>query len=179
MDKIKDLLQAFWTYRDQAIDQLEAGDLTKLAFLEANAAFFADRGLKPLHQVDSVEAAMFNYQYYNVQAKLHMQEASEEAFRNPALAKKMRHKAQDLYQEKDVWTQKILDIHGYDQVEAYLLVTRSDVLNEALFEIVLLDVERVILHSMDKRIQYKLRQAGAWVEGARPSRISTYVDSRY
>ena len=62
-------IQKYFRYRQNLIDQYVKGDMTKREYLERNyeAVVYGDIG--PFQNVDTIEKALYNYQYYNALAK--------------------------------------------------------------------------------------------------------------
>ena len=62
-------IQKYFKYRQSLIDQYAKGDMTKREYLQKNyeAVVYGDIG--PFRNMDTVEKALFNYQYYNALAK--------------------------------------------------------------------------------------------------------------
>ena len=62
-------IQKYFKYRQSLIDQYAKGDMTKREYLQKNyeAVVYGDIG--PFRNTDTVEKALFNYQYYNALAK--------------------------------------------------------------------------------------------------------------
>ena len=58
-------IQKYFKYRQSLIDQYAKGDMTKREYLQKNyeAVVYGDIG--PFRNMDTVEKALFNYQYYN------------------------------------------------------------------------------------------------------------------
>ena len=64
-EALMNAIQKYFKYRQSLIDQYTKGDMTKREYLRKNyeAVVYGDIG--PFRNMDTVEKALFNYQYYN------------------------------------------------------------------------------------------------------------------
>ena len=170
-------IQKYFRYRQSLIDQYAKGDMTKREYLQRNyeAVVYGDIG--PFHNMDTVEKALFNYQYYNALAK-EMKAVSTTRDMDYELKRDYLEKSNYYYSKKDKATLKALQMLDYQGVEAYFIKIRSKFLKGKLFEIVLGE-EKIILHSNSTLILKRLREEGVFQEESRKSMIEEYVNRRY
>jgi hypothetical protein len=173
------LFETFMMRRDELIDQLEAKTLSKADFIEANYREFVEGVKPPSTAIRTVEEGIIAYQYYNTKAKKLMIEGDNDYYRDPRYAKQCHDRAHDQYVKKDAVTTAIIDLLGYQNMEAYFVSLQSDELHKELYEIVLTAYHRVIFHSKDKRLLNRLRKNGVFFEEIRPSIIDDYVNTKY
>ncbi len=62
-------IQKYFKYRQSLIDQYAKGDMTKREYLQKNYEAVVYGEIGPFRNMDTVEKALFNYQYYNALAK--------------------------------------------------------------------------------------------------------------
>ncbi|MBN2897395.1 MAG: hypothetical protein JXO44_01375 [Clostridia bacterium] len=167
------------TQRDALIDQLEAQTLSKTAFIEENYKCFVEGEKPPRTAVETVEEGIMAYHYYNTKAKQLIIEGNASCFRDPRHAKRCHDGAQEQYGKKDAVTTAIVALLDYKDMEAYFVNLHSEDLAQELYEIVLTTRHRVIFHSKDKRLLNRLRNHGVFSEEIQPSKIDTYVNSKY
>ncbi len=170
-------IQKYFKYRQSLIDQYVKGDMTKREYLQRNyeAVVYGDIG--PFRNMDTVEKALFNYQYYNALAK---EAKLISTTRDMDYELKQDHieKSNYFYSKKDKATMTVLRMLDYRGVEAYFVKVKSKFLKGKLFEIVI-EEEDVILHSTSPLILKCLREEGVFSEGSRKSLIDDYVNHRY
>lgn len=163
--------------RLELIRALECGNLSKELFIEANYELIKD--LKSTdYGVSTVHEGIVKYHYFNTMAKKTMLEADIYEYRNPYEYRKLRESAYDFYLKKEKITLGLLETVNYQAVDAYFIQLRSQNLSGQIFEIVFKDLEKVILHSKDKKILHKLKTNGCFDETLRPSAIDDYVNTR-
>lgn len=175
----KCVFETFMCKRDDLIDQLEAGDLTKADYILRNYEIFVEGVTPPSLSIQTVKNGIIAYHYYNTMAKKLMMDGSDNYFRDPHRAKKYHNKGQDQYVKKDSLVLSIIELLAYENMEAYFVTLASENLQEQLFEIVLTNYRRVIFHSKDKRILNRLRKNGVFSEIPRTSKINDYVNTKY
>lgn len=174
------VLERFILGRDRLIDSLEAGELDKGAYLEAQYQALVELKAVPRKGgLGSFEEGLFNYQYYNVLAKRERIQSKDEEFRNPEASRKHRNQADRHYALKDRETVKILEWLNYQHVQAYFIETPARYLNGKLIEIVIDTYDRAVFHTADEGIINRLVRAGVFAEGVRPSVIQSYIESDY
>ena len=170
------VLQKYFRYRQNLIDQYLKGDMTKSEYLDRNLEAVLDLRREPFKKIDSVEKGLFNYQYFNAMAK----DARAEAFLYPEreMKKESSEAASYYYYKKDQSTLAVLRLIDFKGVTAYFIAVRSKYLRGRLFEIVMEDYD-MILHSANEVILNNLREEGVFTEGTRTSVIDYYVNQRY
>ncbi len=170
-------IQKYFKYRQSLIDQYAKGDMTKREYLERNYEAVVYGDIQPFRNIDTVEKALFNYQYYNALAK-QMKSVSTTKDLDYELKQDYREKSNYYYSKKDRATLaalRMLDFHG---VEAYFIKIRSKFLKGKLFEINIPE-EEIILHSTSPLILKCLREEGVFQEESKKSLIDDYVNRRY
>lgn len=176
----KEILERFIAGRDRLIDSLEAGEMDKSAYLEAQYCALMELGAIPRKGVlKSLEEGLFNYQYYNVLAKRERIQSKDEEFRNPEASRRHRNQADRHYALKDKETVKILELLNYQHVSAYFIETPARFLNGKLIEIIIETYDRAVFHTADEGIINRLVRAGVFAEGTQPSVIQSYIESDY
>lgn len=170
-------IQKYFKYRQSLIDQYAKGDMTKREYLQKNyeAVVYGDIG--PFRNMDTLEKALFNYQYYNALAK-EKKTISTTRDMDHELKKDFLEQSNYYYSKKDRATLTALRMLDFKGVEAYFVKVRSKFLNGRLFEIVM-EEESIILHSTSPLILKCLREEGVFQEGSRKSLIDDYVNHRY
>ena len=170
-------IQKYFKYRQSLIDQYAKGDMTKREYLRKNyeAVVYGDIG--PFRNMDTVEKALFNYQYYNALAKEN-KTISTSRDMDYDLKQDYIEKSNYYYSKKDKATLTALRMLDYKGVEAYFVKVRSKFLKGKLFEIVI-EEENIILHSTSPLILKCLREEGVFQEESKKSLIDEYVNHRY
>lgn len=170
-------IQKYFKYRQNLIDQYLKGDMSKKEYLQKNydAVIYGDIG--PFTNMDTVEKALFNYQYYNALAK-EMKSTSTVSDMEFELKKDYQEQSNYYYNKKDKATMAALRLIDFRNVEAYFVKVRSKYLKGKLIEIVLQE-EDVILHTTSTVILNRLRDEFVFTEGSRKSLIDEYVNHRY
>ena len=167
--------------RKEIINLLSDNQIDKNEFLKMNEEFLNRLCLKPFSNINNFLQGLYNYQYYNLMAK----EANDKAnvYKNISKKKKLYqsliNQRENFYDLKDKSTLSMLEISNYRNVEAYFIDLLSKRLTGQIYEIVFKDHESVILHSKDKNILQKLRNAKVFDENIRQSLISDYVNKSY
>ena len=170
------VIQKYFRYRQNLIDQYLKGDMTKGEYLDRNLEAVLNLRCEPFKNIDTVEKGLFNYQYFNAMAK----DARAESFlyTKHDMKNESSEVANYYYYKKDQSTLAVLRLINYKGVTAYFIAVRSKHLRGRLFEIVIEDYE-MILHSANKVILNKLREENVFTEGVRTSIIDYYVNQRY
>ena len=110
----KNKLDLFENWRLDSIELLTEEKIDKDEFLDRNYEFIVKLGLKPFSKIVLLEEAIYNYQYYNIMAKL----ANSKAFKcqNSTKKKKLYSKLindrENYYYLKDLATCALLEIVG-------------------------------------------------------------------
>ncbi len=170
-------IQKYFKYRQSLIDQYAKGDMTKREYLQKNyeAVVYGDIG--PFRNMDTVEKALFNYQYYNALAKEN-KTISTTRDMDYELKRDYLEKSNYYYSRKEKATLTALRMLDFRGVVAYFVKVRSRFLKGRLFEIVI-EEENIILHSTSPLILSCLREEGVFQEESRKSLIDEYVNHRY
>lgn len=174
-------LTIFENWRKESIDLLEEAKIDKDEFLDLNYNFFRKLELKPFAHIDTVLKAIYNYQYYNVMAKKSNLEAGvcHNMKKKKKLYNKLINDRENYYYLKDLATQRLLEIIDYKNLECYYISLQSKRLKDSIFEIHILDKEKLILHSKNKMILDNLKAKGVFSDLKRQSLIDSYVNKSY
>lgn len=175
------MFETFFDNRSSLIVQFKNGDISKREFLEYNFDFVRKMNVKPFLRVDSYEKGMYNYQYYNVLAKYYTMLAKE--IRNTRKHQKYYvyylNKGNNYYHEKDKAALSLLRFLEFKGVEAYFIKCNSKLLQDKLYEIVLLDYKEAIFHSKALWLLDILKQENVFIEGKKTSLIDEYINETY
>lgn len=173
-------IEAFYKNRDEMIDALEMGTVDKVSYFEKSLSYLEEIGFKP-QPVETLnfDGAVIHYQYFNLMAKYHFMEEEAKCFNQPSQAQKHHELGYDYYTKKDQVSMRLLELVNYENVKAYYIAMQSKSLEGQLFEIVFINESRIVLHSKDKRILYRLTSAGVFENQIQPSVIHEYVNTRY
>ncbi len=175
-----EIMEKFFTNRDELINRYSAGEMNKTAFVEKNYEFIIELNFKPFEgKLNNYKECIYNYQYYNIFAKYCNLKAQDYEFFEPEKSRFYKEEEFKYYEKKDHATQNMLDCVAYENVDAYLLKLNSRRLSGNLFEIVFRDYDKAIFHSMNNNILYNLRQHRCFSYTPKESIISTYVNSLY
>lgn len=177
--RAKEKLAAFEAHRRELIRQLEAGEIDKATFIEANHAFFEAAEHGPSQEMATVEECLYNYQYYNTLAKHEKQLSMALKYKDPFVAVEHRKRAEKIYRTKEKVTLQMLKVCRGQRIEAYFIKVSSKSLTGKLFEIVFHDLEQVILHSMDFAVRRQLMAMRCFDPKMRKSVIDDYINSLY
>ena len=71
-------IQKYFKYRQSLIDQYLKGDMTKREYLAKNYETVLNNDIGPFKNTDTVEKALYNYQYYNAMAKQYKYESTSD-----------------------------------------------------------------------------------------------------
>lgn len=170
-------IQRYFKYRQNLIDQYIKGDMTKKEYLQKNYEAVVYGNIGPFTNMDTVEKALFNYQYYNALAK-EQKTISTTKDIDHELKQDSLEQSNYYYHKKDKATLAVLRMLDYRGTEAYFVKVHSKYLKGKLFEIVI-EEEDIILHSTSTFILKCLREEGVFSEGSRKSLIDDYVNHRY
>lgn len=163
--------------RLELIDHLETGLLNKEDFITENYAMMCKLSGVGF-EVNSVEEGVLKYHYFNTMAKKQMLDADASEFRDPKLSSKLREKAYDLYLKKDKVTLNLLEFVEYQSIEAYFIHMNSKSLEGLIYEIRFNDHEKVVLHSKDRKILFKLKEANCFFDERKASVVNDYVNTK-
>ena len=147
--------------------------MTKREYLDRNLDAVLSLNIKPFKNIDTVDKALFNYQYYNAMAKdCKMGAYGEYEY---SFNERMNY----YYACKDRATLKVLELLDFTGVTAYYISVRSKELKNRLFEIVLKENNNTILHSTSELIKKRLTDEGVFESGTKKSLIDYYINHRY
>ncbi|QZY53736.1 DUF6648 family protein [Crassaminicella profunda] len=181
--KIKEsVFDQFFNNREALIQQFKKGDITKKEFIEEHYYFIQRLNLKPFkYRIDSFEKGIYNYQYYNMLAKYSYMKSKDSKLqqKHPQLVNKLQRDANYYYSKKDKTTLKLLEYLDFTNVEAYYIKVKSKGLKDKLFEIVLMDYDHFILHSVSSWLRDRLMEEGVFIEEKRKSLIDQYINEKY
>ncbi|MGN1318801.1 MAG: DUF6648 family protein [Lachnospirales bacterium] len=169
-------LQKYFNYRQALIDQYMKGDMTKREYLERNLDAVLSLNIKPFKNVDTVDKALFNYQYYNAMAKdakINTTGNTDREYEHILLER-----SNYFYSQKDRATMRVLQLYDFTNVSAYFIKVKSKYLRNKLFEIILEDTNTV-LHSSNQSILNRLKEERVFSEGVKRSVIDSYINQRY
>ncbi|MCL1982690.1 MAG: hypothetical protein FWG53_06375, partial [Clostridiales bacterium] len=124
---------------------------------------------------------IYNYQYYNAIAKYNRLRAKDKKLveKHPELVKGILEDVKTAYRNKDDSVIKLLRFLKYENMEAYFIKSKSEYLDNKLFEITLHDYEGVIFHSISTRLQNELKREGVFSDVRKKSKIDEYVNKKY
>lgn len=179
-DYDKKVLDVFFTRRNELIDRLEENQLSKKDFLLENYLLIENLNMKPFQDLNSIEKCMYNYQYYNVMAKYYRVKINQSfnTKKQKRTAEVNKNKISNYYIEKDKVILELLELVDKENIIAYPLIINSSRINN-LIEIVILNFERAILHSVNNEVVEKLKLKGVFDSTPRLSKIDNYVNSGY
>ncbi|MDO4800471.1 MAG: metallophosphoesterase [Bacillota bacterium] len=164
--------------RGDWIDRLQRGEIDKAAFIEGNFALYSDVDRNLPTRVLGVDDGILKYNFFNVLAKKAMLDADRYEFCDPQKYRAMRREAHAWYDRKDEVTENFLryanELDRGLRYRAYYIDTGSEYLNGKIFEIVFVDLDRVVFHSMSDRVRAMLGE----VEDTAPSVIGDYVKTK-
>jgi hypothetical protein len=172
-------LNAFETHRTFLIGRLEKGEIDKTSFIQMNHEYFEQIDHEPCEDVVSIEQCLYNYQYYNTQAKYAKMQSMLLKYKDPFVAVDFRKQAEKIYRIKERVTEKMVEVCKDQKIEAYYITISSKSLKGKIFEIVFKDLDQVILHSMDQRVKKKLIQMNCFDNRMKKSIIDEYINSLY
>lgn len=173
--------ETFFDKRSSLIIQFGNGDISKKQFLEYNYDLVMNMNLKPFFKVDSYEKGMYNYQYYNVLAKYFNMMAKDikNTRKHQRYYNYYLNKGNNYYHEKDKAALNILNYLEFQGIEAYYIKMNSKLLDDKLYEIVLLDYDEAIFHSKAIWLLDILKEKGVFIDKKRVSIIDGYINESY
>lgn len=172
-------LKAFISFRNKLIDQLDQGKINKFDFIRKNYEYISEYEVNPYGDIESVSAGAFAYQYFNSKAKYYLSKAFEIELKDPDKAYELRNIGFDNYEYKNNIIKKVLELIDYKNVEAFYIEMNSKALEGELFEIVLLDYEKMIFHTKDQLILNRLKKNNCFCEKIKESVIAEYINEKY
>ncbi len=165
--------------RNELIDLLDEGSITKQEFISKNNTLIESFNLRPIINIKTVNEGIFNYQYYNSKAKQYNTLANKYKNKNAKKYNLALNKCRNYYLEKDNTILKILELIEYKNVEAYYIDILSYRMRGNLFEVVLKDYEKMIFHTINTKIRDKLIEHGVFDQVRKKSLIDSYVNKGY
>ena len=177
MKSEKEILNLFIKNRNELIDKLDSGDINKNEFLEKNYELIEKLSMRPFLKIDTVDKSIYNYQYYNILAKYHNIKANEFKNRDKKKYKLSVNKKNNYYYEKDRIILNILELINYSNISAYYINMHSSRLNDNIYEIVVNDYDKIVLHSMNKDILQKLKEKSIFDKVRKKSIIDSYINN--
>ena len=117
-------IEKYFAYHQCLIDQYGRGDMTKQEYLQKNyeAVIYGDIG--PFRNMDTIEKALFNYQYYNALAK-EAKLVSTSGGMEYELKKDYQQQSNYYYHKKDQATLRALHLLDFEEVDAYFVKVKS------------------------------------------------------
>ncbi|MGO3018973.1 MAG: DUF6648 family protein [Anaerococcus sp.] len=177
----KKKLEKFDSWRKDTIDLLTEGSIDKNEFLDINYEYIQKLDLKPYSHIENILEGIYNYQYYNILAKRSNNKANL-YLHNPKKKKiysRYINDRENYYCLKDYTTSSLIKLVNYQNIKSYYIKLLSKRLTGKIFEIVLLDYDKVILHSKDPRILQELKNHQVFDENIQLSKINEYVNRSY
>jgi len=177
----KTTFDLFFEERQALIYKFTKGDISKKEFIEEHYRFIMRLNLKPFQKIDSFEKGIYNYQYYNVIAKYNKLRSKDRKLteKHPELVKELLENVKTAYRSKDESIIRLLRFLDYENTEAYYIKSKSDWLDNKLFEILLHDHEGVVFHSINRGLLEELKREGVFQEVRKKSKIDEYVNKTY
>lgn len=178
---IKKEISLFFQKRNNLIDQLDNREIDKDQFIQGNLSLIQQLSMKPFAQITSFEEGMYNYQYYNTMAKYYHTLANDY---KPYKSKQRKYqenfnKCKNFYAEKDKALERMLVLKEYKNMEAYYVSLYSSRLKNQLYEIVFLDEEKAVFHTLNSAILKLLKENHVFRDEVRESVISDYINTKY
>ncbi len=187
--------EQFLKHRQTLLLQFKMGDMTKNEFIQENFNYMNKIGIKPFNRIDNVKKAVYNYHYYNVNAKYWQWVANDP--RNTAKERKAYYaQSHSYYHQKDRATLALLRLIDFN-AEAYYVNVKSQVLKNKLIEIVIKDPDilleidafhhinkftdndYLILHTKSSVIANVLRTKNILKNNKQQSLTDDYINQRY
>lgn len=185
----------FLRHRQSLLVQYKMGDMTKNEFIEENFRYMESLGIKPFTRVDNVKKAVYNYHYYNVNAKYWQWIAND---RKNTEKERQAYYTESLnyYHQKDQATLSLLRLIDF-KAEAYYVNVKSQLLKDKLIEIVIsdpdilleidayhplsgsTDSDYLILHTKSNFIANALKTNGILRDDKRRSLTDNYINQKY
>jgi hypothetical protein len=172
-------LEAFISFRNELINQLDHGEINKFDFVRRNYEYISKYEVNPYGDIKSVSGAAFAYQFFNSKAKYYLSKAFEIELKDPEEAYELRELGFENYEYKNNVIKKVLELIDYKNVEAFFIEMNSKALEGELFEIVLLDYEKMIFHTKDLLILNRLKKNNCFSNEVKKSLIDEYINKKY
>lgn len=169
----------FLKRRSELIRSYEAGEMTKKDFLIKNFDLSNQSNIRPFTRVDSFEKGLFNYQYYNCLAKYYHALGQKARGKSNRAYCRWLSLSDKYYQLKDRAALALLELEDFEGVEAYYVYTDSRALSNRLFEVVMVEREEAIFHSVASWLAQVLKDRGVFKSETRHSLIEIYINDTY
>lgn len=174
--------------RNKIIEYLHDKQIDKREFIMRNLEMYEEVAFLRLpNKFESMEHALYHYQFHNVKAKYYKWQYMEQIDKNRIHALECKAKSDSHYELKEAVTLALLKqflpmylketLH--EKVSAYYLAMNSKNLNKRLVEIVFHDLDKVILHTLDAKVIGILSCHGVLEKEARDSLIDSYVNEKF
>lgn len=175
------ILKSFLKERELIIDKLSKEEIDKREFLIENFEIIKKFNIKPFNKLNTVNKCLYNYQYYNILAKYYKFQLDSIPNRKKICSRGRLCKCNinNYYIEKDKATFAMLNILGKEDLVSYPLILNSSRLNLKLIEIILLNYDKIILHTISNDIKNELIKKGVFSFSPRESKINHYVNASY
>lgn len=185
----------FLRHRQSLLVQYKMGDMTKNEFIIENFEYMESLGIKPFTQVDNIKKAVYNYHYYNVNAK-YWQWIANDPKNTDKERRSYYSESLNYYHFKDQATLALLRLIDF-KAEAYYVNVKSPLLKGKLVEIVIKDPDilieidafhsltgfndndYLILHTKSLGVIDALRKNGVLKEDKRQSLTDSYINQKY
>lgn len=129
--------ERFLKHRQSLLLQYKMGDMTKHEFLQENFDYINKLDIKPFSRIDNIKKALYNYHYYNVNAK-YWQWVAKDPKNTPSKRNACFRQSLNYYYQKDRATLALLRLIDFN-AEAYYVNVKSRNLKNKLIEIVIKD----------------------------------------
>lgn len=176
---MKKNVDLFVEKRNELIDLLDMGKLSKKDFISKNNSLIGTFNLRPFITIKTVNEGIFNYQYYNSKAKEFNILANKYKNKKQKKYNEYLNKCRNYYLQKDNTILKILELIDFKNVEAYYIDILSYRMRDNLYEIVLKDYEKMIFHTVNEKIKAKLVEHNVFNPVKKTSLIDSYVNEGY
>lgn len=185
----------FLRHRQSLLVQFKMGDITKNEFIEENFVYMESLGIKPFSKIDNIKKAVYNYHYYNVNAK-YWQWVANDPKNTDKERRSCYSESFNYYRLKDQATLSLLRLVDFN-VEAYYVNVKSRLLKGKLIEIVIkdpdillevdayhplsgsTDTDYLILHTKSTTIAKALQENGILKENKQQSLTDDYINQKY
>lgn len=168
--------------RNALITKLDNLEITKSEFIELNIKLYDKKPTNIVPRVFvSVEQGLYYYQYYNSMAKYHQKLSFEQYNSDTIKHLTNKYKSDEFYECKEQTINVFLNYierNKVSNIRAYYVQTKSPKL-KGLIEIVLLDYEKAILHSLNASNIGILKRMGVFSNECKKSIIEEYINKKY
>ena len=187
--------EQFLKHRQSLLLQYKMGDLTKHEFIQENFDYVEKLNIKPFTRIDNIKKAVYNYHYYNVNAK-YWQWVAKDPKNTPDQRKTYFNQSLNHYHQKDRATMALLRLIDFN-AEAYYVNVKSRTLKNKLIEIVIKDPDilleldafhhinkftdndYLILHTKSTIIANLLKEYRILKDNKQKSLTDDYINQKY